>query len=107
MREEEVRTSNNGILWVSLQYIDIVGRLHELVVPYELYVKNSEFSMDGSSVDIVEINVSDLILRPDPQTFTIIPWDRKRGKVFCSIGVDSMPFWGDSRAVARRASEYI
>ncbi|MCD6428745.1 MAG: type I glutamate--ammonia ligase [Desulfurococcales archaeon] len=107
MREEEVRASNNGVLWVSLQYTDIVGRLHELVVPYESYVKNSEFSMDGSSVDIVEINVSDLILRPDPQTFTIIPWDRKRGKVFCSIGVDSMPFWGDSRAVARRASEYV
>ncbi len=107
MREEEVRVSNNGVLWVSLQYTDIVGRLHELVVPYESYANNLEFSMDGSSVDIVEINVSDLILRPDPQTFTIIPWDKKRGRVFCSIGIDSMPFWGDSRAVARRASEYV
>ncbi|MCD6340721.1 MAG: type I glutamate--ammonia ligase [Desulfurococcales archaeon] len=107
MRREEVRASNNGILWVSLQYTDIVGRLRELVVPYESYAKNSEFSMDGSSADIVEINVSDLILRPDPQIFAAIPWDRRRGRVFCSIGVDSMPFWGDSRAVARRASEYV
>ncbi len=107
MEKEEVEKSNNGVLWVSLQYTDIVGRLHELVVPYESYAGNSEFSMDGSSVDIVDINVSDLILRPDPQTFIVIPWDRKRGRVFCSIGVNSMPFWGDSRAVARRASEYV
>ncbi|RLG74303.1 MAG: type I glutamate--ammonia ligase [Thermoprotei archaeon] len=107
MRREEVGTSNNGVLWVSLQYTDIVGRLHELVVPYETYAKNSEFSMDGSSVDIVEINVSDLILSPDPQTFAVIPWDRRRSRVFCSIGVDGMPFWGDSRAVARRVSEYV
>ena len=107
MRKKEAEASNNGVLWVSLQYTDIVGRLHELVVSYESYARNSEFSMDGSSVNIVEINVSDLILRPDPQSFTVIPWDKRRGRVFCSIGVDSMPFWGDSRAVARRASEYV
>ena len=107
MENEKARLSNNGVSWVSLQYTDLVGRLHELVVPYELYAKNFEFSMDGSSVDIVEINVSDLRLSPDPRTFAVIPWDKRRGRVFCSIDVGSMPFWGDSRAVARKVSEYV
>ncbi|MCD6278787.1 MAG: type I glutamate--ammonia ligase [Desulfurococcales archaeon] len=107
MEKRDADISNSEVMWVSLHYTDLVGRLHELVVPYDLYARNSEFTMDGSSADIIEINSSDLRLSPDPRTFAVIPWDRRRGRVFCSIGIDGMPFWGDSRAVARRASEYV
>ncbi|MBV9252620.1 MAG: glutamine synthetase, partial [Actinobacteria bacterium] len=53
---------------------------------------------------------SDVLAKPDPKTFQILPWKREDGasvaRVFCDIlNLDGTPFGGDPRHVLRRSLE--
>jgi glutamine synthetase len=100
--------SNNRPKWVDLHYVDLVGKLHSLTISYSRYEEGSiEFYMDGSSVKLAEISDSDLGLIPDRDTFRLLPWDTRRGRVFCYIGRDGEIFWGDSRFTASKLRNYL
>ena len=50
--------------------------------------------LDGSSiVGFTDIADSDLILKPDPSTFAIIPWvkEKKTARLLCDV------YWGGGR----------
>ncbi len=75
---------------IALQFADISGILHSLWIPSELFSKTAEEGIhtDGSSVDMVDISESDLKLKPDPSTFTILPpglFAQKTARVACDI----------------------
>ena len=67
---------------------------------------------DGSSVEgFVDINESDLILKPDPNTFSALPW-RPEEKGVCRFICDvywpeGKPFEGDPRYILRKALEKV
>ena len=62
---------------------------------------------DGSSIEgFSRIEESDMLVKPDPATFQIIPWikeDRPVAKMFCNVlDTTGKPFPGDPRYVLKR-----
>ena len=97
---------NSRIKWIEIHYTDPVGRTHTLMARKEK-VLNSDLYFDGSSVGLAEINDSDLHLQPDFSTLTKIPWDSGAARLIAEVWEDGRPYWGDSRRIAGRASQYI
>jgi glutamine synthetase len=63
---------------------------------------------DGSSIEgFARIEESDMVARPDPTTFQLLPWrpsDKPVGRMFCDIlNPDVSPYEGDPRYVLKRA----
>ena len=63
---------------------------------------------DGSSIDgFVRINESDMYLKPDYNTFTVLPWRNKAGiaaaRIICDVyRPDGTPFSGCPRVNLKR-----
>ncbi len=100
------------IKFVRLQFVDINGIPKSITVPYEeeemriLFEHGMPF--DGSSIDgFVEINDSDLILKPDITTYSTLSW-RPEETVVCRFVCDIYtpegdPFVGDPRSILKKA----
>jgi glutamine synthetase len=104
-----------GTKFVRLQFVDIHGTPKNMAVPL---VKPDDFEdvlkdgllFDGSSVaGFVNINESDLIIKPDPETFSPLPWrPEEKGvcRFICDIyWPDGTPFEGDPRYILKRTLE--
>ncbi len=111
-RQEEyvLRTvEERGIRFIRLWFTDILGFLKSFAMtPEELEKAFTEgISFDGSSIDgFSRVQEADMIARPDPSTFAILPWrpeDNGVARMFCDIyTIDGEPFAGDPRYVLRR-----
>ncbi len=98
-----------GIRFIRLWFTDVLGQLKSIaIVPGELENAFEEgLSFDGSSIDgFSRIQESDTLLRPDPNTFELLPWrgdDAPVARMFCDVAnLDGSPFEGDPRHVLRR-----
>lgn len=104
-----------GTKFVRLQFVDIHGTPKNMAVPL---VKPDDMEdilkdgllFDGSSVaGFVNINESDLIIKPDPETFSHLPWrPEEKGvcRFICDIyWPDGKPFEGDPRYILKRTLE--
>jgi len=98
-----------GIRFIRLQFVDIFGMLKNVAITTEELDKAlaDQAMFDGSSIEgFVRIEESDMYLRPDPNTFTILPWfkDYRIARMICDIyRPDGTPFEGDPRYVLRKA----
>ncbi len=97
-----------NIKFVRLWFTDILGQLKSFAIPVEeLEVAFSEgMGFDGSSIHgFARIDESDMIARPDPTTFAILPWRPKESPVarmFCDIyEPDGTPYKGDPRYILK------
>jgi glutamine synthetase len=106
------------IKFVRLQFVDINGIPKNISVSLGNNAEHVEdlikdgMLFDGSSVDgFVEINESDLVLKPDPQTFSALPWrpeESGAGRFICDIYTpDGKPFAGDPRSALKKSLEKI
>jgi glutamine synthetase len=100
-------SKNNGLKFVSLQFVDIFGNAKNCeITPWKLEeALNSGLWFDGSSIEgFVRIHESDMLLRPDPKTFTFLPWtENKVARMICDVyTVDERPFEGDPRGNLKR-----
>lgn len=97
--------------FIRLQFVDIFGTMKNVAITAgELdRALNNEMMFDGSSIEgFVRIEESDMYLRPDLNTFVVMPWfeDYKIARMICDIyRPDGMPFEGDPRYVLRHAIE--
>jgi len=98
----------HNVKFVRLWFTDILGQLKSFAVPVEeLEVAFSEgMGFDGSSIHgFARIDESDMIARPDPTTFAILPWRPKESPVarmFCDIyEPDGTPYKGDPRYILK------
>jgi glutamine synthetase len=69
----------NKIRWVHTAFIDIRGLMQDVVLPARHFTDGQALTagigFDGSSVrGFKAINESDMILKPDPTSLSIIPW---------------------------------
>ncbi|KON34648.1 glutamine synthetase [miscellaneous Crenarchaeota group-1 archaeon SG8-32-1] len=69
----------NKIRWVHTAFVDIRGLMQDVVIPARHFTEGQALTagigFDGSSVrGFKTINESDMILKPDPTTLSIIPW---------------------------------
>jgi glutamine synthetase len=99
----------NDVKFVRLWFTDIMGHLKSLAITVEEVEKALDVGMvfDGSSIEgFARIDESDMLAKPDPTTFQLVPWrPREQGvaRMFCDIyRPDGEPFEGDPRYVLRR-----
>jgi glutamine synthetase len=101
-----------NIRFLSWQFCTMHGEIKEVLTPardLEGVVKNG-CGIDGSCAGYVPTNRSDLILRPDLDTFLVQPWgteEDKTARMICDIyEVDgTTPFPMDPRGALRRVLE--
>jgi len=99
----------NEVKFVRLWFTDILGQLKSFAIaPRELEGAFDEgMGFDGSSIQgFARIDESDMVAKPDPATFQIVPWRPKENTVarmFCDIlQPDGSPYEGDPRYVLKR-----
>lgn len=117
-KEEVLDTVNeptNKVAFVRIMFSDILGRPMDFSIPsselQEAFREGKAF--DGSSVEgFVRIEESDLVIKPDPKTFRVLPWayagfDKnttwREGVIFGDIYTpEGKPYEGDSRYVLKK-----
>jgi len=98
------------IKFIRLWFTDILGFLKSFAIPAEGLPEALDEGMgfDGSSIEgYARIEESDMIAKPDPSTFAIIPWRPNEGagvaRMFCDVlEPDGRPYDGDPRWVLKR-----
>jgi glutamine synthetase len=110
-REEILQIiEDQNIQYFRLQFIDILGFMKNVAIPKSQIGKALDGNMmfDGSSIDgFVRINESDMYLKPDYDTFTVLPWRNKDGvaaaRIICDVyKADGTPFEGCPRVNLKR-----
>ncbi|HOL68005.1 MAG TPA: glutamine synthetase family protein [bacterium] len=104
--------AEDKVKYVELWFVDILGQLKTFTVPVEEIEKAfaEGIGFDGSSVEgFARIYESDLVARPDPATYQILPLlEEKTARFFCNIYLpEGQPYEGDSRYILRRFLEKI
>ncbi len=116
--EDEVlaKIQHDQIKFIDLQFSSLTGRFHHTTISADTFtpqqMRDGLPKLDGSSiVGFTSINDSDLILKPDPNTYAIIPWltENKTARMLCDV------YWGmgrgrlerDPRGIAQKAEQHI
>ena len=102
------------VKFMRLWFTDILGQLKSFAItPKELEGAFDEgMGFDGSSIKgFARIDESDMLAKPDPATFRIVPWRPKENAVarmFCDILQPSGdPYEGDPRYILKRNLEKL
>ena len=109
-QEYALRTvEERGVRLIRLWFTDVLGQLKSVAIsPAELEVAFEEgVHFDGSAIDgFSRVQESDVLARPDPATFELLPWNRDddvSARMFCDILTPTgEPFEGDPRHVLKR-----
>jgi glutamine synthetase len=98
------------IRFVRLWFTDVLGFLKSVAVaPAELEQAFAEgIGFDGSAIEgFTRVHESDMIAKPDPSTFQVLPWRAEApgtARMFCDILMpDETPSFADPRFVLKRA----
>ncbi len=98
-----------SVRFLRLQFTDITGAIKNIEIPRSQFEKalDGDIMFDGSSIEgFVRIEESDMLLKPDYDTFSILPWgdrDNPVGRLVCDVyTADEEPFAGDPRNVLKR-----
>ena len=103
--------ADENVRFVNMQFTDIVGTLKALTIPVwkleDAIDQNVWF--DGSSIEgFTRIHESDMFLKPDLETFSVIPWSKEdkwgtRARIICDVFMpDGTPFEGDPRYILKK-----
>jgi glutamine synthetase len=110
-REEIMKTiEEQNVHFFRLQFVDILGFMKNIAIPRSQIEKalDGKMMFDGSSIDgFVRINESDMYLKPDYNTFTVLPWRNQNGtnaaRIICDVyNPDGTPFAGCPRNNLKR-----
>jgi len=101
---------DKGVRFIKIWFVDILGQLKSFAITdRELEGAFREgMGFDGSSIEgFARIYESDLVAKPDPATFEILPWhleeEGKIARMFCDIlSPDGKPYAGDTRYVLKK-----
>jgi len=112
MTREEIMQiiEDENVQFFRLQFVDIFGFMKNVALPKSQIEKALDGNMmfDGSSIDgFVRINESDMYLKPDYDTFCVLPWRNKEGvaaaRIICDVHKsDGTPFEGCPRVNLKR-----
>ena len=114
MTEQEVLdfVEENDVKFIRLAFVDLYGTLKNIsIMPTQLHrALSGSVSFDASAVKgFCDISHSELFLRPDPKTITLLPWRPQTGRVarmMCDCLLpDGTLFTGYSRSILRQQVE--
>lgn len=96
------------VQFVAFSFSDLNGALKEVTYPIDFAKKmlTKRIAFDGSSVvGCTSITNSDMLLSPDLETLTLVPWSNKSGptaRILCDIFSDeNTPYAADPRVILR------
>lgn len=105
------------VRFIDLQFTDLNGRLQHVTVSRrsidEEFFEHGAPKLDGSSIrGFVEMHESDMVLKPDPNTYALIPWSSEQNRTarfICDVyrGFGQGRLGRDPRYIAQRAEEYL
>lgn len=97
------------IHFIQLHFTDILGILKSVVIPVEQFEKavDEGIMFDGSSIKgFVRIEESDMVLKPDPETFLIYPQELENpptARLICDVyKTDGQNFEGCPRYILKK-----
>jgi len=107
------KSVEENVKFINLWFVDILGQLKSVTIRDREFEKALEegIGFDGSSVEgFARIYESDLILKPEPKTYRILPWcsqpEEKVAALFCDIITpDGKGYAGDPRLVLKKVME--
>ena len=106
--------ADKDISFIQFWFTDVLGVLKSFAItPSELEEGITEgMGFDGSSIQgFARIEESDMIAKPDPTTFQLVPWQSNRrpvARMFCDVlNPDGTPYEGDPRYVLKRLLKKI
>jgi glutamine synthetase len=100
-----------NVQFVNLQFTDIIGTLKAVTIPVWKLEDAIDHNVwfDGSSIEgFTRIHESDMFLKPDLDTFAVIPWtvgstSGTRARIICDVFMpDGEPFEGDPRGILKK-----
>ncbi len=105
-KQEIMQTvKKEGIKFIQMQFMDILGTVKNVTIPATKLDKalDEGIFFDGSSVlGYATIEESDMRLKPDPNTFVVLPWSQnnlKTARIVCDVyDYENNRFTGDPRA---------
>ena len=103
------RVQEDNVRFVSLQFTDILGAIKSVTIPVGRLEEALEQGIwfDGSSIEgFARIYESDMVLKPDPGTYQVLPWsapERRRARLICDVhGPDGQPSSSAPRVMLRQ-----
>ena len=104
----------NGALFVDIRFSDLPGLMQHFSMPFEELTEESfeeGFGFDGSSIrGFQEIQESDMILVPDPETAVMDPFRQHPTLIINAFVKDPLTnefYTRDPRYIARKAEDYL
>ena len=114
-REKQVKqvlreAEQQDVKFIRMWFTDVLGQLKSFAITAEELEGALEDGMgfDGSSIEgYARIQESDMVAKPDPSTFKILPWRPREGgtvaRMFCDVlEPDGTPYVGDPRYALKR-----
>ncbi|MBN2423210.1 glutamine synthetase [Candidatus Woesearchaeota archaeon] len=112
MKEEQLleQVKKEGVRFINLQFSDFMGMVKSVTIPVkelEKVLKRGSW-FDGSSVEgYMRIHESDMYLKPDINTYAVIPWfsseEIKTARFICDVyRSNNEPFEGDPRYILKK-----
>ena len=102
----------NDVEFIRLAYFDVFGTQKNIAIMSGELERAMKFgiSIDGAAIAGFDADIrSDLFLKPDPSTISIVPWRPADGRVcrmFCDIVYpDGTPFERDTRYMLKQAMQ--
>lgn len=99
----------NDVKFIRLQFTDVFGMLKNVAITAKQLprVLDEGAMFDGSSIDgFARIEESDMLLKPDTNSFEIFPWRPQQGKVarlICDVyTTDGNPYVGCPRYILKK-----
>lgn len=114
IEEVVAQASKDSVTFVRLWFNDILGNVKSFEIPVsELeHAMRDGMGFDGSSITgFNRIEESDMVAMPDPDTWSVMPWEvadgKKVGRLICDVLVPGTlePYEGDPRWILRQALE--
>jgi glutamine synthetase len=102
------RARASGVEVVHLQFTDVPGAIKSLTIPVSRLERTLEHGawFDGSSVEgMARTAESDLYLRPEPDSFAVLPWESiPAARLICDVCLPGgAPFSADPRQALKAA----
>ncbi len=102
----------NDVRFIKIWFVDVLGTVKSFTITRNELEKALDEGMgfDGSSIEgFARIFESDLVAKPDPATFEILPWRPKEdavARMFCDVLTpDGKPYVGDTRYILKKNLE--
>ncbi len=111
MRRDVIKTARErGVRWIRLAFVDIAGIEKNITIPISQleHAMDGKVTFDGGSIDgFIREEELDMVLRPDPATFAVLPWtlesDAIEARMLCDIAMpDGTAFEGCPRSTLKR-----